>query len=170
MESCQDYKEKLILDAHGELDQTGRVALEGHLRKCEACRRERKRLVRFIEQIKETVPSPELSPARSRELTGFIMKKVRKKHEKSWWRKWDMPVGRRRLIGALAAACLIIVALGWLSLKTLNHSPPSQALLGQGADYSLITEDMEVIENLDFLEELEILGKLVERVDNRSVL
>ena len=122
-----------------------------------------------LDQIKEAVPSPELSSARSRELTNFIGRKIREKHEKSWWRKWDV-TGGRRLIPALAAACLIMVALGWFSLKSLNHSPPSQALLGQGANYPLIAEDMEVIENIEFLEEMDILDQLVERVDNRSVL
>ena len=169
MQPCQDYKEKLILDAHGELDETERFALEGHLKNCEVCRREREQVIRFLKRIQAIVPSPELSSAKSRELTNFIARKIREKHEKSWWRKWDV-TGGRRLIPALAAACLIMVALGWFSLKSLNHSPPSQALLGQGTNYPLIAEDMEVIENLNFLEELEVLDQLVERVDDRSVL
>ena len=53
MEACQDFKEKLILDAHGELDQTERFALEGHLRKCEVCSQERERLGYLLDQIKE---------------------------------------------------------------------------------------------------------------------
>jgi anti-sigma factor RsiW len=169
MEDCQDFKEKLILDAHGELDQTERFALEGHLRKCKACHRERERLVHFLSQIKEAVPSPELTSAQSRELRGFIERKIGEKKERSWWRKWDV-TGGHRLIPALAAACLIFVALGWFSLKVLNDSPSSQPFLGQNGDVSLVTEDMEVIENLEFLEEMDILDKLVERVDDRNVL
>jgi len=169
MEACQDFKEKLILDAHGELDQTERFALEGHLRRCATCRRERERLVHLLDQIKEAVPAPELTPAQASELTGFISKKVREKKVKNWWQKWDV-TGGHRLIPALAAACLIIVALGWFSLKGLKHSPSPQPLLSQNGEVSLITEDMEIIENLEFLEEMDILDKLVERVDNRNVL
>ena len=168
MEPCQGYKEKLILDAYGELDQKERFALERHLRKCEGCRRERERVIRFFERIKETMPSPELSPAQSRELTSAIVSNVVDKNKKSWWRNREV-TGGYRLIPALAAACLIIVALGWFSLKVLNPSPSSQPITGQSAG-SLIVEDMEVIENLEFLEEMDILDKLVERVDERNVL
>ena len=56
MEPCQGYKEKLILDAYGELDQKERSALEEHMRKCEGCRRERERVSRFRESMKESMP------------------------------------------------------------------------------------------------------------------
>lgn len=169
MKSCQDFEEKLILDAHGELDRTERLALEGHLKECAVCRRERERLVHFLDQIKEAVPSPELSSAQSRELRGLIERNLGEKKERSWWRKWDV-IGGHRLIPALAAACLIIVALGWFSLKGLNDSPFHQPFLSQNGGVSLVSEDMEVIENLDFLEEMDILDELVERVDNRNLL
>ena len=169
MEPCQGYKEKLMLDAYGELDQKERSALEEHLRKCEGCRRERERMGLFLEQVKESMPGPEFSPAQSRELTGSIMRKLGENQKKSWWQKWDL-TGGYRLIPALAAACLIMVALGWFSLKALNNSPSSPPISGQNGEVSLISEDMEVIENLEFLEEMDILDKLVERVDDKSVL
>jgi anti-sigma factor RsiW len=169
MEPCQGYKEKLILDAYGELDQKERSALEEHMKKCEGCRRERERVSRFRESMKEIMPTPKLSPMQSSELTGAIMRKLGGKQKKSWWQKWDLS-GGYRLIPTLAAACLIIVALGWFSLKVLNDSPSSQPILGQNGEVSLISEDMEVIENLEFLEELDVLDKLVERVDDRNLL
>ena len=169
MEPCQDYKEKLILYAYGELDQKERSALEGHLRKCEGCRRERERMSRFSDRMKETMSTPELPPAQTRDLTGAIMRKLGEKQKISWWRKWDL-TGGYRFIPALAAACLIIVTLGWFSLKVLNDSPSSQPILSQNGEVSLISEDMEVIENLEFLEEMDILDKLVERVDDRKLL
>ena len=168
MEPCQGYKEKLILDAYGELDHKERFALEGHLRKCEGCRRERERVSRFLERMKKAMPTTELSPDQTSELTGAIVRKLGEKQKRSWWRKWDL-TGGYRLIPTLAAACLIIVALGWFSLKVLNPSPSSQPISVQSAG-SLIAEDMEVIENIEFLEEMDILDKLVERVDERDVL
>jgi anti-sigma factor RsiW len=169
MEPCQGYKEKLMLDVYGELNEKERFALERHLKNCEGCRRERERVSLFLERMKESMPAPEVSPAQSRELTNAIMRKLEEKSEKSWWKKWDLTAGYR-LIPALAAACLIIVALAWFSLKVLNESPSSQPILGKNGEVSLITEDREVIENLEFLEEMDVLDKLVERVDDRNVL
>ncbi len=169
MEPCSGYKEKLILDACGELDRKERSALEEHMRKCKGCRRERERLSRFRESMKEIMPTPKLSPTQSRELTGVIMRKFGETDKKSWWQKWDL-TGGYRLIPTLSAACLIIVALGWFSLKALNNSPSSQPIAGQNGEVSLITEDMEVIKNLEFLEEMDVLDKLVERVDDRNLL
>jgi predicted anti-sigma-YlaC factor YlaD len=168
MEPCQGYKEKLMLDAYGELNEKERFTLEKHLKKCEGCRMERKRVGSFLGRMKETIPTPELSPAQSKELSGAIMEKLGEKRKKSWWQKWDL-TGGHRLVPALAATCLIVVALGWFSLKVLNDSPSSQPMLGQNGEVSLITEDREVIENLEFLEEMDILDKLVERVDNRKI-
>lgn len=169
MKPCQGYQEKLMLDAYGELDERERFTLEKHLRECEGCRRERERLSLLLERMIESVDRPELSPAESRELTNMIFSKLRRNREKSWWWRWDL-TGGRRLIPALAAACLIVVALGWFSLKGLHHSATTRPILGQNGELSLIAEDMEVIENLEFLEEMDILDKLVEKVDDKNLL
>jgi predicted anti-sigma-YlaC factor YlaD len=168
MEPCQGYKEKIMLDVYGELNEKERFTLERHLKKCKGCRRERERVSLFLQRMKETMPAAELSPVQSKELTGAIMGKLGEKPEKSWWKKWNL-TGGHRLLPALAAACLIVVALGWFSVKVLKESPSSQPILGKNGEVSLIAEDREIIENLEFLEEMDILDKLVERVDNRSI-
>jgi predicted anti-sigma-YlaC factor YlaD len=169
MKPCPDFKEKLMMDAYGELQQEDRFVLESHLKSCEGCRRERDRLARLLERIKETVPSPEIPPALSREMTGSIIKNIKATQEKTWWRKlrWT---GGYRTIPALAAACLIVFVIGWFSIKTLNQSSPSRTMFTQGSEHQPVVQDIEVIENLDFLEDMDILNKLVERVDERDFL
>ena len=169
MEPCPDYKEKLIMDAHGELEQKDRFTLERHLKECEGCRQERDQLARLLERIKETLPSPEVSRVFSWEMTGSILRELKKKKKKDWWRKlrWT---GGYRAIPALAAACLILFAIGWFGIKTLDRSSPSQTMLTQGSKHQLAGEDIDVIQNLEFLEDMDVLNKLVERVDERDYL
>jgi anti-sigma factor RsiW len=169
MEPCPDYKEKLMMHVYGELEQKDCFALERHLKECEGCRRERDRLARLLERIKETLPAPEVSPVLSREMTGSILRELKEKKEKTWWRKLRV-TGGYRAIPAFAAACLIVIAIGWFGIKTLDRSSPSQTTFTQGSEHQLVGEDSEVIQNLEFLEDMDILNKLVERVDERDYL
>jgi anti-sigma factor RsiW len=169
MEPCPDYKEKLIMDIYGELEQKDRFALERHLKECEGCRRERDRFARLLERIKETLPSPEIPRALSREMTGSILRELKEKKENTWWRKPRWTRGYRA-IPALAAACLIVLAVSWFGIKTLERSLPSKTMFTQGSEHKLAGEDIEVIQHLEFLEDMDILNQLVERVDERDYL
>ena len=62
MNPCQEYKERLILDVYGELDPYEQSALEEHFELCEGCRRERDRLILFVQQLRNAIPKPSLSP------------------------------------------------------------------------------------------------------------
>ena len=169
MESCPDFKEKLMMDVHGELDQKDRFTLERHLKGCEGCRRERDRLARLLERIKETNPLPEFPRALSWEMTGSIVKNLKEKQAKTKWQGMRWP-GGYRFIPAFAAACLIVLAIGWFGLKTLNRPSPSQTMFTQSSGHQPVGEDVEVIQNLEFLEDMDILHKLVERVDEKDFL
>ena len=169
MEPCPDYKEKLEMDVYGELEQKDRFALERHLKDCEGCRRERDRIARLLERIKDAHPSPEVSRLVSRDMTGAILRELKEKKEKTRWRKPRWTWGYRA-IPALAAACLIVLAIGWFGLKTLDRSSSSQMMSTKGPGHQLVGEDMEVIQNLEFLEDMDILNQLVERVDERDYL
>jgi anti-sigma factor RsiW len=169
MKPCPDFQEKLMMDAYGELQPKDRFVLERHLKGCEGCRRERDRLANLLERIKETMPPPEMPQALYSEMTRSIIKKLKDKQDKTWWRKlrWT---GGYRTIPALAAACLIVFVIGWFSIKTLNRSSPSRTMFTQGSGHQPVVEDIEVIENLEFLEDMDILNKLVDRVDDRNFL
>jgi anti-sigma factor RsiW len=169
MKPCPDFKEKLMMDAYGELQPKDRFVLDRHLKGCEGCRRERDRLAQLLERIKETMPSPEIPQALSREMSGSIIKNLKEKQEKTWWRKlrWT---GGYRTIPAFAAACLIVFVIGWFSFKTMSQSSPSRTMFTQGSEPQPVVKDIEVIENLEFLEDMDILNKLVERVDERDFL
>ena len=169
MGPCPDFKEKLMMDAYGELEQNDRFTLERHLKGCEGCRRERDRLGRLLGRIKETMPSPEFSRALLSEMTGSIVKNLKEERKKTKWQtmRWH---GGYRIIPSLAAACLIVFALGWFGLKTLTRPSPTQTVSTQGSGHQPGGEDIEVIENLEFLEDMDILNKLVERVDEKDFL
>ncbi len=168
MEPCPDYKETLWLDVYDELDPNERPNWERHLEECEACREERKRLFRLIQTVKEAVPSPALSPEKAQAIASSIKRKINSEREDMWWRKrlFGTP---SRLIPALATSCLLIVALSWFSLKELKNPAGVQTISGLALEEQVISEDLDVIRNLELLQEMETLEKLVKFLDKKGV-
>ena len=75
-----------------------------------------------------------------------------------------------RLIPALAAASLLIVAVGWFAINKVQSPSSLQNFSGLKSEEQVIIKDLEVIDNLDFLEEMDTLRKLVQVVDNRDII
>jgi hypothetical protein len=75
-----------------------------------------------------------------------------------------------RLIPALAVVSLLIVALGWFTINKVQSPSSFQNLSGLKTEEQMIVKDLEVIDNLDFLEEMDTLRKLVQVVDNRDII
>ncbi len=169
MKPCQDQQETLLLDVYGELAPSEREEWERHLEACEGCCHERERLRQFLQQMKEVMPAPSLAPEKARALADSIIKGLKREKEKRWWRGrgWGIP---KRLLPAIAAACLMILAFTWFSMREVE--PPSTFRTGGGltSDQQMIARDLEVIRNLELLEEMEVLEKLVQVVDERNSL
>jgi len=167
MEPCPDYKETLWLDVYDELDPNERPNWERHLEECEACREERKQLLGMIQTVKEAVPSSELSPEKAQAMAGSINRKVDSEREDIWWRKplFGTP---STLIPALATTCLLIVALSWFSLKELKKPAAVQMISGLALEEQILSEDLDVIRNLDLLQEMEVLEKLANFLDKKG--
>ncbi len=167
MKPCPDYKETLWLDVYKELGPDERPNWENHLEKCEACQEERKQLLGMIQTVKEAVPSPELSPEKARAIAGFIKRKMSNEPVGMWWRKslFSRPL---RLIPAFATACLLIAALSWFSLKDFKRPAAVQTASGPILAEQMISEDLDVIRNLDLLQEMEVLEKLVNFLDEKG--
>ena len=165
MKPCEDHKETLWLDVYGELIAEDRAALERHLAGCEGCRQERERLLRLLGRLKEAMPAPTLSPQEGSALTDAIQRDLRKEREKTWWGKqrFGLP---RQFIPALVAACLVVVAIGWFTLRGLK--PPSSIEVASElkTEEQVIAKDLEIIENLELLEEMDVIQKLVRVVGN----
>jgi len=165
MKRCPEHEEALWLDVYGELDPNERPAWEEHLEACEGCRREREQLVLMLQTVKANTPSPALSREEALALASSITRKLREEREEPWWRKrlFGIP---NSLIPALTAACILIVAFGWFSMKGFR-SPSSITHLN--SEERILAKDLEIIKNLDMLEEMDTLHKLVQVVDNGDI-
>jgi len=168
MKPCPDHKETLWLDVYGELDPNERSAWEKHLETCEGCRQERKQLVRLFQTVKANMPSPTLSREEAEALASSITRKLRGEREETWWRKrvWGIP---NRLVPVLAAASILIVALGWFSMKGLRSPSSIGSVSHLKSEEQVLVKDLDIIKDLEFLEEMDTLQKLVQVVDQGDV-
>ena len=168
MKPCPDHKETLWLDVYGELDPNERPAWEKHLEKCEGCRQERKQLLRLLQTVKASMPSPGLSREEAGALASSIIRKLRGERKETWWRKslFGIPT---RLIPALAAASILIVAFGWFSMKGLRTPSPMRSNSNIQSEEQILVKDFDLIKNLELLEEMDTLQKLVQVVDRGDV-
>jgi anti-sigma factor RsiW len=168
MKACPDCQETLLLDVYGELDSKNRPAWERHLETCPGCLKELRRLRGLLQLVREEMRPPQLSPEKARALSWSIKRGLRDQRTTTWWeRLWDVP---NRLIPALAAASLLIVALGWFGISKLQGPSSFQNLSALKPEEQMIFKDLEVINNLDLLEEMDTLQKLVQVVDNRDII
>jgi anti-sigma factor RsiW len=165
MKACPEHEETLWLDVYGELDPDERPAWEKHLEACENCRRERKQLALMLQTMRVNTPSPTFSREETLALASSIARKLREEREETWWRKrlFGIP---NNLIPALTAACILIVALGWFSMKGLR-GPSSMTHLN--SEERMLAKDLDIIKNLDMLEEMDTLQRLVQVVDNGDI-
>ena len=168
MKACPDHQETLWLDVYGELNPNDRPAWQRHLETCNACRKERERLLSLLQRVREEMTSPELSPETARSLSWSVKRGLRDQRARGSWRErtWGMP---NRLIPALAAACLLIVVFGWFNIDKFQGFFENGNLSGLTSEEQMIVKDLDVIENLELLEEMETLQKLVQVVDHKKI-
>ena len=165
MKPCPEHRETLRLDVYGELDPGKRPAWEKHLETCESCRQEREQLALLLQTVKGNMPTPRLSHEEAETLASAITRKLRGEREEAWWRKrvWGVP---NRLVPALAAASILIGALGWFGIKGFRTSSSIRNVSHLKSEEQILVKDLDIIENLELLEEMDTLQKLVHVVDN----
>jgi anti-sigma factor RsiW len=165
MKACPDHKETLWLDVFGELEPHERPAWEKHLEACESCRREREQLAIVLQRVRASMPSPALSREEADAFASTIARKLKQEREQTWWRKrpFGMP---HRFIPAFAAACVLIVALGWFGMKDLRGHFSMKSISHLNSGKQVLPGDLDVVKNLELLEEMDTLHKLVQMVDH----
>lgn len=159
MTYCLDQQETLWLDVYGELASENRSTWEKHLEGCKLCREERDRLLGLFEKVKEEMTVPSLSHLNAVALRNAVTRRIKDQHDRSWWRKPFLG-GYIKPVHALAACCLLLVALGWFGLKGSQYTTPLKTISGLGSEEQLIVKNLDLLENLDMLEEMETLEKL----------
>jgi hypothetical protein len=164
MPACRNQNEMLILDVLGELPVSeDRKDWANHLRTCEACRRERERMLQLLGEVKRSFAAPKLSKDEADTMADAISRQLRNERSRGRsFRRW-VP----GLIPSLAAAGGLLIALvvgyqlngGFLT--TGKFIGISQELLPR-------EQDLDVISNLDLLKNLSTIEKLVQVVDDSA--
>ena len=166
MKVCADRRDALLLDIHGELPVDEQPAWQMHLDTCPGCRQERQELVWLLKAAKEAMPLPALSPERANALRESIMMGWRARRAPVWWRGLSFGMSLRP-VPALVAAGFLVVVLGWFGLQGLRST--SHTVPGPKAPEQVMVSEAEVIENLDLLEHLDDIERLVRVVDHRDI-
>jgi anti-sigma factor RsiW len=163
---CADRRETVLLDVHGELPASEQPAWQRHLEACPGCHQERQELLWLLAVAKEAMPSPALSPEHARALRESVTRGWRARRAPVWWRGlfFGMPL---RPVPALVAAGFLLVVLSWFGMQGLRSA--SQTLGGSGAPKRVMVSDAEVIENLDLLEHIDDIERIVQVVDHRDI-
>ena len=166
MNGCEEYRETLLLDVHGEAIGDRRT-WERHLVDCPGCRDARERLRAVIQRVQGSGLYPEPSAREAAELRRSISLAVDKERQR---RK-----RRRALIGlplprlpALVAACLLAVSFGWIGLREIYRPAPVPTRTYLELDERLIAKDLEILEALDLLEDMDVIQQLVQAVDTKE--
>ena len=162
------------MDVHDELDPAEGQAWQDHLARCPGCREERERLVRVLGLARKAMPTPEQSPERARALREAIVRGQEEERSGPWWRKvkggglsWPP-----RPAWALVAAGLAIMAAGYFMTGPDRGREPARTALETGARGGpdrAKAKEAEILANLEILEEMEVLRKVVKAVDQKDV-
>jgi anti-sigma factor RsiW len=164
---CADWREKLLLDIHGELPASEQPAWQRHLETCPGCRQERQEIVWLLKTVREAMPPPAVSPEHARALRESVTMGWRAKRAPVWSRglffgMWLRPVP------ALVATGFLLAVLGWFGLHEFRGT--SHTVRGPEALQQVKINDLEVIENLDLLEHLDDIERIVRVVDHRDIV
>lgn len=166
MNGCPEYNEILFLDIYGELDSESRSKWQSHLRTCTACKQERFRMMRLLENVKEVMISP---PLAQRDRDGMVkairtgMSRRGERRSRPGWRGW---LSRPWRVGpALATACVFAAILSIWSLGVFDSFYITNRIPGKDSLQGMRAEDEEIIRNLDLLRQMDSVEKLVNTLD-----
>jgi hypothetical protein len=165
MEACHNQKKNLVLYAHGELDSNCGKEVENHLAECRDCRSEYQQLSTLLGNIKETISPPELSPKQVNSLVTNIQWKLKDRKKESWWQQY-LDFKPAHMIPAVAAACILIIAVGIIGYVKVNDTNEFQSIVGQPNQELMLNDtDLEIVKNLELLKEMDAIQKLSQVVD-----
>ena len=168
MQTCEHLKENLTLYTYGELDPVTGREVENHLKSCEGCRQEHRRLSTILAKVKQASAAPQLSPWEARAMASDISRKLKAGPRRTWWRQYlDLTPSRLIPAAVITAALIIAVAvIGYLNLSRTTGIPPVS--MNQNEELMLSDKDMEILDNLELLKEMESIQKLSQLVDTNG--
>ncbi len=163
--ACKDYHETLMLDVMGEPDPENRNRWENHLNGCGACRSERTRLSRLLEEMRKHANPPELSETAVDRFAQHISWTLRNENIRAGLKQQPRATVLRR-IPAMAALCLLLAFGAVLWYRAGDRFFQSGQMGDQRAEMALPKQDLDVIKNLDMLRDMETIRTLVQTIDH----
>jgi len=163
--TCPEYQEMLILEAYGELSPKKQRVLEAHLNKCDGCYQEKRQLLNTLGSVKNVMSSPQLTETASANLCRSVTRELNQMDtgRETWARFFPAP---KKFIPVLAAASLIIIIVGLFNFSGITpfSSGPEVSIgtAGISMEDQRLIEDYDIIKNLELLEEMESVHKLVQ--------
>jgi hypothetical protein len=165
VEACHNQKENLVLYAYGELDSDSAKEIETHLAICKSCGDEYKRLSALLGKIRETVKTPVLSPQQVKTMVTNIKWKLKERQGAKWWHRY-LELEPARMIPVVATACILIIIAGILGYVKINETKRLQPYAEHQSEELILSDrDLEIVNNLEFLKEMDAIQKLSQVVD-----
>jgi hypothetical protein len=168
MQACEHLKEKLMLYVYGELDAVdgGRVA--DHIKNCEGCRNEYRRLSSMLDQVREASLSPQLSPMEARAMASAISRTLKAGTRRTWWRQY-LALLPTRLVPAVAMAGALFITIAVIGYLSFNRTPGTATVSqNQSEELMLSDTDLEILNNLELLKEMDAIQKLTRVVNTEG--
>lgn len=159
-------EQTLIEAAHGLLSGRSRAELDEHIAACPDCRDRLDRLQRTVDLVRRARPAPRLDPARARAMRRAVADQVGRRSGRglSGLGAW---LSKPTYVAA-AAACLIAV-VAWWGVDRLQDPGPMIMTAQSSLTAPVDKVDVELLENLEILEEMDVIKKVVQVVDHREV-
>lgn len=168
MNGCKNFEETLILDVFDELPLEQRSRWSAHAAQCDACTTEHRRLKQLMQRVKAAgtpQPMPESKARRMRARvrwglnnggrTSAPSKTPSLRHRFGSKPAWAMAL--------VLSAVVIVGGFSWMGL--LSRMADTDTASGPTV---VADQDQEVVENLEFLKELDTVRKLVTAIDQQD--
>jgi hypothetical protein len=119
----------------------------------------------LLGNIREAVSSPELSPKQVNSLVTNIKWELKDRQKDKWWRRY-LDFRPAHMIPAIATACILIITAGIIGYVKNNDTNEFQPVAGQQNEELMLSDtDLEIVNNLEFLKEMDAIQKLSQVVD-----
>lgn len=158
MKACSKYKKLLLAELHGLLDDRQLEHLQEHLRECPACRKEKQALYHLKQGIYDLGFPGEYEFKDIKETVTTVRKRLNRKIAPRT-ASFSKFIPRRLLIPIAVSSAILILAFGLVYQTNIQSSPKQLQLVDQKNNFP--AKDIKVIENLELLEDMELIHKLV---------
>lgn len=169
MSACPRYQKTLWLDVYNELAPSVRKDWEAHLDTCSDCQAEKGRMVQMVTAMRENMtvpPTAALSPERLKQLSDETTSSI---FTANWWREAFFN-NRLKLIPAVATLGLLLFVAGMFNFETVLNPGSQTTNIGQIVSDNMVTSEIDILQNLDLLEDMETVQRLIHVVERASYL